>query len=191
VFTRQDYVMGNSPRVDCLPVVRRASVEEWLRRRHDYFATEFALWLSHRLRYDQLFVDEPWGRKHIDARDRVSTRRDPRLYRDVAIFVEEYRDEIGADACSPLDRFLRQAWLSLLRGGRWKEARTVAAWLDERGIGKSQTVVEAVSSRARGRLRAANQAAVLSPLPRHSEYASSAVAEESAARADGSARIFG
>ena len=164
VFTRHDYVMGNLTPVDCLPMVRRASVDEWLKRRPDYFATEFVFALSHRLRHSQLYVDEPWGRKNFDAPDRVSTRRDPRLYRDVVTFVEDHRDEIGTEACAPVDNFLRESWLSLLRVGRWNEARLVAAWMRERGIGRLRTMLDGVPRKLLARLGPADSQCLLQPL---------------------------
>jgi glycosyltransferase involved in cell wall biosynthesis len=172
VFTREDYVRGNYPKADCLAMVRRESVEEWLGRRDDYFATEFVWWLSHRLRHSQLFVDEPWGRKHMDARARVSTRRDPRLYRDAVTFVAEHRPEIGTEPCVPVDQFLRTNWTSLLRAGRWREARIVAAWMNERRIGKVAPMLEVAAGLARARMKRAAHRPVLKPLAQHTDLSS-------------------
>ena len=172
VFTREDYVLGNVSPADCPAVIRRASIAEWLEQKNEYFATEFAFWLSHRLRRSQLFIDEPWGRIPGDASDRVSTQRDARLYRDLVTLVEQYREEIGIDECAPVDRFLRQAWMSLLRGGRWKEARIVGAWMSERRIGRLETMLAEFPARARARARRPAHKPMLQPVAAHSNHLS-------------------
>src|SRR6185295_5898097 len=50
---------------DCVGVVRRVVVEEWLAKRTDYFALEVHQWLTMVLNHSQMFVDEPWTRTHV------------------------------------------------------------------------------------------------------------------------------
>jgi glycosyltransferase involved in cell wall biosynthesis len=136
--------MSTRPRVthDAVGVVRKPIVGGWLSRRCDYYNLDFQMWFSFQLKNAQLYVDEPWGRYHIDANDRITDNVDPRKYQDPVKFVEQYRPELGARECLPLDRFLGRAWTTLWRAGKIAEARHVRSWIDERHIGVAGAVVE-------------------------------------------------
>ncbi len=125
---------GKGDRVwDCVGAVRRIVVDEWLLKRRDYYNCDFNLWFTFQLGHSQLFVDEPWGRYHADASDRITKSSDARRLRDPVIFVEEHRPRLGTVPCVPLDRYLANSWFALMRAGHFKEARLVRAWFGERG----------------------------------------------------------
>ena len=157
VFTPVDYVAGNpaAQTWDCVGTYRRETVDEWLTaRRRDYYDLDFALVVAHRLHHSQLFVDEPWGRYHLDGAHRITTTVDPRRWRDPVVFVEDYRPQIGTKPCVPVDRFLRRRWVLLKHAGRSTEADIVRAWMEERGSSPFLAVKETVSARVRTHVRA-------------------------------------
>lgn len=120
---------------DGVGIFRRNVVDEWLRLRRDYFATEVVFTLRQFLSHSVVYVDEPWGRYHTAASDRVSSRpRDPRRLDDIGKFVAEFRPLIGVDPCGPLDITLISMWVLLVRARRNAEAAIIAEWMDERGI---------------------------------------------------------
>jgi glycosyltransferase involved in cell wall biosynthesis len=163
-FTPIDYTRGNFSPVDCVGFVRRPTVESWLsERRRDYFAAEIGIWLAHRLKFDQLYVDEPWGRKHYGASTRVTNSVDPRKYRDAVTFVEEFRQSIGTSECVPIDNYLQDQLLYLLRAGRWREANTIRCWMRERHIPLRTYLYSDISSRLSrlSRLRGAGSKPIL------------------------------
>jgi glycosyltransferase involved in cell wall biosynthesis len=134
LVTPAQYADRSAPNVDCVGVVRRNVVAEWLAKRRDYYNLDFHLWLTFSLGHAQLFVDEPWGRYHEDAPQRITTSPDVRAYRDCAVFVEEHRHLIGQRPCVPLDEFLQSTWVRLLRARRPAEARLIWDWMRERHV---------------------------------------------------------
>jgi hypothetical protein len=133
-LTPTEYVKEKLPPYDCVGAFRRSVVEEWLLKRRDYFAFEFHLILTFQLRHAQLFLDEPWGRYHTNAGNRVTKTSDVREFRDPVVFVEEHRPLLGTAPCVPLDECLRNWWLTLWRAGRREEARVIRSWLKERDV---------------------------------------------------------
>jgi glycosyltransferase involved in cell wall biosynthesis len=136
---------SNTPPIvghDALGVVRKPIVDRWLSRRCDYYNLDFQMWFSLQLESAQLYLDEPWGRYHTDAGDRITHSADPRQYQDPVKFVEQYRPELGRRRCLPLDSYLRRAWCMLWCAGKWSEARYVRSWIDERGTDVKGAFVE-------------------------------------------------
>lgn len=83
-------------------------------------------------------VDEPWGRYHRDAADRMTTRTDPRSrgLDDILKFGGEFRPLLGQTPCGPLDAALANMWTGLIRAHRYQEAAAVADWMRSRGISR-------------------------------------------------------
>jgi glycosyltransferase involved in cell wall biosynthesis len=127
---------------DAMGVVRKATVDRWLSRRCDYYNLDFQMWFSFQLESAQLYLDEPWGRYHTDAGDRITHSADPRQYQDPVKFVAQYRAELGRSECLPLDSYLRRAWCMLWCAGKWSEARYVRSWIDERDVDVRGAVIE-------------------------------------------------
>jgi glycosyltransferase involved in cell wall biosynthesis len=156
LVTPEYYASHQWPIWDCHAMVRRNVVEEWVAKRQDYYYTDFHFWLTFHLGHSSLFVDEPWGRHHIDGDDRITDSPDPRRFRDVVVFVEEHRPLVGNDPCVPLDQWLGETWFMLRRSRRSEEAELIRGWMAERGVSTRAVVVR----RAQRRLRQAVAAAV-------------------------------
>jgi hypothetical protein len=130
------------PGSDSVLVVRRAATEQWLELRRDYFNLDLVFLLTLRMSTTMARIDEPWGRFHTDAAERMSTRQDPRSrgLDDIEKFVHEFRPRFGATPCGPLDVALTNMWVRLLRAHRYDEAEVVAQWLRERGVSRWSAV---------------------------------------------------
>jgi len=128
IVTPEEY-LKRDPAPDCVGAVRRCVVEEWLRKRTDYFAMEFHQWFTFGLHHSQLYVDEPWTRYHVDGKDRVSVGHNARRLDDYSKFVEEH-DAILRTIDAPfLSELLFTMWLDLLRAGRASDRRRVEEYL--------------------------------------------------------------
>jgi glycosyltransferase involved in cell wall biosynthesis len=127
---------------DAMGVVRKPIVDRWLSRRCDYYNLDFQMWFSFQLESAQLYLDEPWGRYHTDADDRITDSVDPRQYQDPVKFVDQYRPELGTRQCLPLDGYLRDAWIRLWHARKTSEARHVRSWIDERDIDVPRAIIE-------------------------------------------------
>lgn len=138
---------------DAVGVVRKPIVARWLSRRCDYYNLDFQMWFSFQLENPQLYVDEPWGRYHIDATDRITDNVDPRKYQDPVKFVDQYRPELGTRECLPLDNFLRRTWTTLWRARKMTEARHVRSWIDERNVRVMGALVERGTDKMKGYVR--------------------------------------
>jgi hypothetical protein len=136
---------------DCVGVVRRAVVEEWLAKRTDYFALELHQWLTMSLNHNQLFVDEPWTRYHVQREDRLSTGWDERRVTDYEKFIEEHRRYIEETPSRVLDVVLLDALWVFRRAGRREDAAKVKRYLEARGV-KPPSWPAAVAKRLLGRL---------------------------------------
>lgn len=134
------YARQSSPRpgFDSVQTVRRNVVQEWLQLRRDYFNLDLALLLSLLMSHLVVRVDEPWGRYHTDAADRITTRNDPKSLGldDIPKFVGEFRPLLGQTPCGPLDVALVNMWTRLIRAHRYQEAAAVADWMRSRGISR-------------------------------------------------------
>ena len=122
---------------DAVSIVRRRVVEEWLRLRRDYYVTELVFSLSLRVIHSHsvVLVDEPWGRFHTTAANKVSTGSlDPRWLEDIEKFVNDFRPLLGSSPCGPVDVALIDMWARLVRARRYREAASVADWMRQRGI---------------------------------------------------------
>jgi glycosyltransferase involved in cell wall biosynthesis len=128
IVNPQEYLKSNLV-PDCVGAVRRCIVQEWLKKRSDYFAMEFHQWFTFSLHHSQLYVDEPWARYHVDGRDRVSLGHNTRRLDDYMKFIEEH-DEILRSIDAPfLSDLLFTMWLDLLRAGRTSERRRMEEYL--------------------------------------------------------------
>jgi glycosyltransferase involved in cell wall biosynthesis len=119
---------------DCLGVVRRVVVDEWLDKRDDYFALEFHQWFTFHMRHSMLYVDEPWARLYVEGRDRVSLRVGDRQLDDYVKFLEEHGEYVEGAPSVALDRFLENAWFQLVWAGRRADAARFAACMEARGL---------------------------------------------------------
>lgn len=160
LVTPEYYASHAWPSWDCHAMVRRNVVEEWTAKRQDYYYTDFHFWLTFHLSHNALFVDEPWGRHHVNGEDRITHSPDPRRFRDVVLFVEEHRPLVGDAPCMPLDQWLADAWFLLRRNRRRTEAALIREWMAERGVSTSGIV----GRRVQRRLRASVAGAVLSTM---------------------------
>ena len=134
VITPEEYAAGAlTLRCDLAGAFRRSVVKEWLATSPDYFRLEFRHWLALGMLHDQLMVDEPWARVHLDATNRATRSTDERIFADARLFVEECRPWLGTQPCVPLDDYLTATWFSL-RVRRRPEADIVRSWIDEREI---------------------------------------------------------
>lgn len=143
LITPSDYLVKGSYRgCDCMGVVRKEVVAHWLAGRTDYFRIDGQMWFRMSLAFNQLFVDEPWGRYHTDATGRISEATDDRKYTDFIKFVEQYRSDLGTEPCKPLDEFLKVAWITLWRGKQFDKAAVVRDWMNDRNLGTTKTILE-------------------------------------------------
>ena len=143
LVTPSDYMVKGTTHgdFDCMGVVRKQVVEHWMTGRTDYFRTDGQMWFRMSIAFNQLFVDEPWGRFHTDASARISETPDERQYSDVVKFVEQYQPELGAEPCRPLDDYLKMAWVRLLWAKKYEEAEIVRVWMNERDINIARTLL--------------------------------------------------
>jgi glycosyltransferase involved in cell wall biosynthesis len=125
---------------DCVGVVRRRVVEDWLEGRHDYYAFEAQQWLTFHLRYSMLFVDDVWVDVHLEGDDRVTRGRDPRSLDDYVRFFEAQHDRLGTTPSIVLDRMVEDGWFQLTRAGRAAEAQWYATWMRERALSPRRVV---------------------------------------------------
>lgn len=131
-----EYARRTPPPFDFTDVFRADVVREWVDELPRFFKEEFAFKLMLGLRHPVLYVDEPWQVVHSDTPDRLSRNfSDLRWLDDLRTFVEHFRPRLGAQPCAPLDQALVHRRYLLLRRGHRKEARLVADWLAERGVG--------------------------------------------------------
>jgi glycosyltransferase involved in cell wall biosynthesis len=139
---------------DAVALCRRDVVEEWLVRLHrDYFASEFVFWLSMFLGHSAVYVDEPWGRFHTAAANKVSAEpQDPRRFGDVERFIKDFRPLIGTSPCGPLDELLVLMWPRLIRAHRYDEAAALAGWMRDRGLSTWVAAAHAVVTALRRRV---------------------------------------
>jgi glycosyltransferase involved in cell wall biosynthesis len=133
---------------DCLGVVRRVVVEEWLDKRDDYFALEFHQWFTFHMHHSMLYVDEPWARLYAGGQDRVSLRVGDRRLDDYVKFLEEHRDYVQGATSVALDHFLEDAWFQLARAGRQADAARFAEWLEARGLSRRRVVARRIAQKA-------------------------------------------
>lgn len=157
LVTPEYYASHKWPAWDCHAMVRRNVVEEWIAKRQDYYNADFHFWFTFHLKHNALFVDEPWGRHHVDGEDRITHSPDPRRFRDIVVFLEEHRPLVGNAACVPLDQWLANSWFLLRRHRRTEEAALIGEWMAERGVSTRGIV----RRRAQRRLRHSMSAAVL------------------------------
>jgi glycosyltransferase involved in cell wall biosynthesis len=119
---------------DCVGAVRRCVVEEWLRKRSDYFAMEFHQWFTFGLQHNQLYVDEPWTRYHVDGSDRVSAGQNSRQLDDYMKFIDEHDGYLRSVRAPFLSDLLFGIWLDLLRAGRTADRKRVETYLKLRHV---------------------------------------------------------
>jgi len=129
-----DEYLKAKPVPDCVGMVRRCVVEEWLAKRSDYFAMEFHQWFTFGLHHSQLYVDEPWARYHVDGKDRVSVSLNGRRLDDYMKFIEEHDDYLKSIDAPFLSELLFNMWLELLRAGRSADRRRVEEYLKMRNV---------------------------------------------------------
>ena len=122
------------PVPDCVGMVRRSVVDEWLEKREDYFALEAHQWITFGLRHNQLYVDEPWIRCHVRGTDRISQSSSDRMLADYRKFVEEHDDVLRTTPSAGIDDLLFRAWVQLTRARRVSDANVVRDYLRLRGI---------------------------------------------------------
>jgi glycosyltransferase involved in cell wall biosynthesis len=153
IVTPRDFV-SQDPLPDCVGAVRRVVVEEWLRKRGDYFALEAHQWITFSLRHSQLYVDEPWALEDVEGRDRVSllSGRDERMLDDYVRFLEDHVTELCSVPCRMLDVLLFEAWLQLRRAGRRPEAARAEAQLRRRGVPYRRELAKRALRKGRRRL---------------------------------------
>lgn len=151
ILTPKEY-MRKSPMPDCIGVVRRGVVDEWLAKRTDYYALEVHWWLTFGLRDSQLFVDEPWSRCYTSGKDRVSVGKDDRRLDDYLKFVEEHKGYIEHVESAVLDALLQNAWIDLTRAGRSSDARVLEDCLRLRGLPYRRVLLSRVLMKVRTKL---------------------------------------
>jgi glycosyltransferase involved in cell wall biosynthesis len=149
LVTPDYYASREWPAWDSHEMVRRNVVEEWVSKRQDYYSADFHFWFTFHLKHSSLFVDEPWGRHHVDGLDRITNSPDPRRFRDFVVFVEEHRPLVGNAPCVPLDQWLGDAWFFLRRSRRAKDAAVIQDWMIERGLSTKGIVRGRVQRRLR------------------------------------------
>ena len=133
IVTPEEY-LKRDPAPDCVGAVRRCVVEEWLRKRTDYFAMEFHQWFTFGLHHNQLYVDEPWTRYHVDGGDRVSIGPSRRLLDDYMKFIEEHDGYLRSVNAPFLTDLLFTIWFDMLRAGRTADRKRVEEYLRLRNV---------------------------------------------------------
>lgn len=146
IITPEDY-LKRSLAPDCVGAVRRCVVEEWLTKRNDYFAMEFHQWFTFSLRHNQLYVDEPWTRYHVDGKDRVSVGHRERRLDDYMKFIEEHDEYLRSISAPFLSQVLFDMWLALLRAGRTLDRRRVGKYLRLRQVSIALKLVARVKAK--------------------------------------------
>jgi glycosyltransferase involved in cell wall biosynthesis len=133
IVTPETYQKGRlAP--DCIGAVRRTVVEEWLKKRDDYFAMEFHQWFTFSMQHSQLYVDEPWTRYHTDSGNRVSTGSRERRLDDYMKFIEEHDALLRSVDAPFLSDLLFNMWFNLYRAGRESERKRLEPYLKLKGV---------------------------------------------------------
>ena len=133
IVTPKEYV--KMPQVpDCVGAVRKHVVEEWLKKRRDYFALESHQWLTFGLKHSQLYVDEPWARCYVESSDRVSLHIDERRLDDFIKFQDEHKEYIEKIPCVTLDNILLRGRIQLKKAGRTADAEVFEKYLIARDV---------------------------------------------------------
>jgi glycosyltransferase involved in cell wall biosynthesis len=148
IMSPSEYVV-QPPIPDCAGAVRKCVVDEWLRKRDDYFALEFHQWFTFHMHHNQLFVDEPWAKTYIANPDRVSQRMESRQLDDYIKFLDEHQDYIDGTRAAVLDNIVADAWFQLTRAGRKADAARFAPLLETRGLKKSHIIATRVLRKTR------------------------------------------
>lgn len=131
-----EYARRRPPPFDVVDVFRGTVVREWVDTLPSFFKEEFAFKLTLGLRHGVVYIDEPWGRHHADAPNRVSKEfDDPRWLDDLRAFVTHFHPLLGSRPCVPLDQYLTHRHYLLRRRGHREEALLVQSWLSQRGVG--------------------------------------------------------
>jgi glycosyltransferase involved in cell wall biosynthesis len=146
-----DQYVSQPPLPDAVAVVRRLVIEEWLRKRPDYYALESHAWLTFSLRHAQLYVDEPWVLKHWEGGGRVTNARDPRSLDDFVKFREDH-GHLMDRPCVVLDVILASGFVDLLRAGRRREALRYARLLRRRGGSPLRAITDRAAAKLRRRI---------------------------------------
>jgi glycosyltransferase involved in cell wall biosynthesis len=133
IVTPEEYVKM-PPVPDCVGAVRKHVIEEWLKKRRDYFALESHQWLTFGLKHSQLYVDEPWTRYYVESSDRVSLRIGERRLDDFLKFKDEHEEYIEKIPCVTLDTILLRGWIHLKRAGRTADAEVYEKYLIARNV---------------------------------------------------------
>jgi glycosyltransferase involved in cell wall biosynthesis len=149
IVNPKEYLAGKSP-PDCVGAVRRLVVEEWLAKRTDYFAMEFHQWFTFGLHHSQLYVDEPWTRYHVDAKNRVSTAPNPRRLDDYLRFIEEHDGYLRSIDAPFLTELLFGMWFDLARAGRKADSRRVRQYLKLGSTAVAMKLARKIGARVAG-----------------------------------------
>lgn len=138
---------------DRIAAVRRVVVDHWLSKRRDYFALEAHQYLTAKLRFAQLFLDEPWVIYYVGGGDRVT--KSPRMRQrieDHVRFLEEHQSLIADERpYIQLDMMLKSSYFALVRARR-PEASYAREALRTRGISPAAALAEIGAKRARAKL---------------------------------------
>jgi glycosyltransferase involved in cell wall biosynthesis len=107
--------------VDCIAVIRRSIIDEWLKKSHGYFALESHSWLDFSLKHSQLYVDEPWALYHTDSLNRVSPLlgKNPRQINDSLLFIKDYDNVLQSVPRKNIDRMLIAITKIFLKDLHW------------------------------------------------------------------------
>lgn len=139
------------PLADRVGVVRRSVVEEWLRKRGDYFALEGHQWLTFALHHNQLYVDEPWTRYDVGGSDRVSlvstSASSSRQLDDWGNFLDEHWSYIESTPSIALDGMVEGAYFALWRARRPELAKAERA-LVLRGLSGRKIIARRIAAKA-------------------------------------------
>jgi len=133
VVTPKDYLQMEQT-CDCVGVVRKKVVEEWLLKRDDYYAMEFHQWFTFGLKHNQLYVDEPWAKCYVDGQDRVSNTNKYRHSEDSMKFLEEHDTYIRKIDAPVLARMLFHMWVQMVRNGRRNDRKIIEEYLSAKKI---------------------------------------------------------
>lgn len=112
---------------DCVGAAKHYVIDEFLKRSHNYFATESHIHtLAFFSKFTAVYVDEPWTKYYVDSPNRVTflgQRKKARIVNDCLLFLKDYDEILRINSFAKIDEELMNRTVLLLRCGHWKGVR--------------------------------------------------------------------
>jgi glycosyltransferase involved in cell wall biosynthesis len=140
--------------IDCIAVIRRSIIDEWLKKSHDYFALECHSWLAFSLKHSQLYIDEPWALYHTDSLNRVSPLlgKNQRQINDCLLFLKDYDNILQSVPRKDIDRMLITITKIFLKDLHWNGVKKCLFYMRIRNMAIQRILTDIIISGVVSRL---------------------------------------